>query len=476
MIGDNHIEIGAAEFAKGMSTTVEQPDGGFSPETDAVNLQAIPGAIYPSAAAVNRSTNLSNDLIAACPCSVTAVNQFLIDTGGYIYSLNTSYALTQAASALSGTWTTGTTDIVQFIDKIYATSTTDVARMNTDLTAGDATWWGTTLSKGVLTSGVRHPLCIFQDRLWIGDKNALHNIVDSSTGNKDVLLLNAHNEITALAVDPASGRMLIATTQGANYSATVATGNRIFVYDGTSATYTREYVVDGMVTGFRAVGGVVYVFYGGNKIGYWNGSGVTFLRKLKNVTLAGADLPYKQHATNIDNTLYVVDGKQVLAYGDILPGRKVWYYVHSNNISSAKYGVIFHAGEKILGLGFTSAKLYSVDLTDVGSASTAGSTTFYTNFFYFPRPIHPRSVYIEFDSTVATSTNLPSVTYKTAPGATTALTHALGSTNTSGASLGELSEYIGFADDPLNAVQLIIGFDTVRYGIRRIVFYYDIAE
>jgi len=473
MIGKNFIEIGAAELALGMSTGAHTLDGGFSPETTAVNLTAVPGVMYPPANPVDISWTFSSlgDAIAFCPTNVTLLNGFALTVNGYILKIDSTPSFPSVSAQLTGTYTTGTSDIVNFIDKIYATSTTDVARMDTNLTNGDYDWWSLTLGKGVLTSGTRHPMVVFQDLLWVGDNNKLHNIVDSGTGNASVLTLSIHNEITALGVDPSSGKMLIAATQGSNYSNTLSSGNRVFLYDGTSATYTREYAVDGMVTGFRSVGGITYVFYGGNKIGYWNGSGITFLRKLKNVTLSGADIPYKHHVTNIDNTLYIVDGKQVLAFGEVLPGRKVWYYCYFNNVNSNKLGLLCPIGSKLLGLGFATSKFYTLDTTSV---ATGEALTFTSNFYKFPRPVYIRSARIEYDGSVPNNDANRSFTYKTQ---TNTSFQALASiTNSTGASIYENADIIGFADDKVTALQLQYSMSITVVGVRRILVYYDVAE
>lgn len=470
MIGKNYISIGAEEFIRGMSSGADIADGGFSPETLAVNLTANPGVLYGPALAVDKSTNLTGEAIAWCPTLTANLNGFLLDNGGKIYSLSTAQVLA-ASAALAGTFTTGTSDIVQFIDKIYATSSTDVARMDTDLTGGLATWWSVTLAKGVLTSGVRHPLCVFQDRLWVGDKNALHKITNSTTGDKDVLLLTTDKEITALAVDPSSGKMLIAATQGPNYSGTIASGSSIFAYDGTSATYTREYIVDGMVTGFHHVGGITFVAYGGNKIGYWNGAGVIFLRKLKNVTLAGAELPYKHHLSHIDNTLYVVDGRQILAYGEVLPGQKAWYYCYYNGASANKLSLLCPVGDKKLGYAYATSKFFTLDTADI---TTATDVTFYSNKIVFPRPVFIRGTYLEYADGVTNNGTPASISFKTQD-------QRLGFvaleaiTNSSGVSVYEFNDIKGQLDDKVKMLQVqYVG--TLAVGLRRMIIYFDPAE
>ncbi len=479
MIGAKELIIGQSDFVKGMSNSDDINEGGFSPSTDAVNLTKNPGVLYAPATVVDKSTNLTGSAIAYCPGqSSTSVNGFILSTSGSIFSIDTTQALT-ASSALSGTYTTGTSDIANFNGKLFATSSNDVARMNTDLSAGDATWWSSTLSKSTLSTGVRHPLLEFIGYLWVGDLNALHRIESSAAGTKNAFLLDSSNEIVALGIDVTNGTMLISTCKAANYSGTISAGYRVFVFDGVSPTPSREIPVDAMVTGFRTVGGVTYVTYG-QKVGYWNGSGITFLQSLRNVTLAGSDLAYKHHLSNIENTLYVVDGKQILAYGEVMPGRKVFYYAQSNNVSSAKYTLICNAGNNKLGLGFDTTKFYTFDTTDV---STTGTMTFITNKYLFPRPVYIRSIYLEYDDAVANNDDNRSLYYKSEDQQTgfqilsiQGQTGTSGLKNTSGANVYFQENVIGFLKDKMRSLQLRYLSSTVNTGLKRIVVYYDISD
>jgi len=472
MLGSKQIVISAEDILqRGMSSSAELADGAFSTETEGINPLVTKGVLYGPATSTDKSTNLSGNAIAWCETSVDNLNGYVLSSTGYIHSLSSTQVLTAAASALTGTWTKGTSDIVQFIDKIYATSATDVARMDTNLTNGDHDWWSNTLGLTALTSGVRHPLLVFQDRLWIGDNNSLNNIVNSSTGNNDVLVLSAHHQITALGVDPTSGKMLIATTHSANYSGTISSGYSIFSYDGTSATYTREYPVEGMVTAFKSVGGITYVMYGGKNVGYWNGSGVTFLRELKNVTLAGANIPYKHHTVAIDNTLYVVDGTQVLAFGEVIPGPKVWYYAFKQNVNSNNIDLLCPVGDELLAIGFESAKFYTF------STKSAGSIVFYSNKYHFDRPVYLRGAEIIYGSVVANNDDNRNLYYKTNRSDGFQIMALNGGTrlkNETGASIYEQENIIGFADERVRWVQMYYSGNDI--GVKRIVIYYDPAE
>ena len=57
MTGQKTFDIDWTDWLKGMTTTDEVEDGGFSQSTKSVNLLAEPGVINYSAALVDKSTN-----------------------------------------------------------------------------------------------------------------------------------------------------------------------------------------------------------------------------------------------------------------------------------------------------------------------------------------------------------------------------------------------------------------------------------
>lgn len=483
MIGKKQFIIDGQDIVtRGMSSGADITDGGFSNETDGVNLTANPGVVYAAGGATDKSTNLTGEAIAYTPgVAGTSVNGFILASDGKIMSISSSQNLT-ASSALTGTFTTGKSDIAQFQNNIYATSNNDVASMNTDLTGGNSTFWTGTLAKTPLTTGVPHPLLEFIGYLWIGDLNSLNRIESNSAGTNDALVLSSSNTVTALGFDSSAGKMLIGTVQdqvSGNYSDTLASRYTIFVYDGVSSTPEREIPVDGLVTAIKNVGGVTYITYG-QKLGYWNGSGITFLRKLKNITLSGANLAYKNHLANIENTLYIVDGTQILAYGEVLAGRKIFYYCFKNNVNSNNFSLLCPVGSGQLGMGFATTKFYVFDTTSV---STTNTLTFFSNKISFPRPVILCGVYIEYATAIGTNDDNRSLYYQSEDLQTglgllkvQGQTTGSGLKNTSAASVYFIDNIIGFVANKVRNVQFRYLASTNNSGFRRIIVYYNDAE
>lgn len=478
MIGKNQIEISGVDFVKGMSSSSDIADGGFSNETDQVNLTYNPGILYAAAAVTDKSTGMTGEVVDSAADSTGTNARILVSksgtgTGEY-FTYDTSGTLTSRQTDAATTYTSTTQLIAYQSDYFCATSTEIVKITGPTLGTIDKVWWTTTKGKGALTTGTRHPMVIFEGSLWIGDMNGLHKW-DGTTATEDFLLLNSSETIVALGVDAGSGRMLISTTQqsNANSSGTFPVVNKIFMWDGVATTLpSRAVLVDDTVTAFYSVGGTTYITYG-QRLGYWNGSGISFLRKFKNVTLSVNDLAYKRAITNVGNTLYVADGKQVLAYGEILPGQKRFYYAQSNKVSSAKYTHICHLGSGVLGLFFSSAKFYTVDTTSV--TPDGYGMSFVTNKYNFPRPVYIRSIYMEYADAVINNDGNRALYIRTdnvGDGYQSLSTLQ----NTTGASVYFTENIIGLANNKVRFFQLrYLSFSTA-VGLKRIIVYYDPAE
>lgn len=478
-------------FEKSVSSSDNLADGSHSPNTDGVNLLQQPGVAYQPATITDKSTNLTGNLIAYTPgVAGTQGNGFFLDDQGYVYSVDTSWNLTKS-SQLAGTYqAVGVSDMVQIFNIsgtpiILLTSTTDVALIKSDLSGGNAVFWSSTLGKGTLTGGVWHPLVVFQDILWIGDGANLHNITSASAGNANVLSLSGNRLITALGTEPTNGQMLIGATVNGTNNSTIAAKNSIFTYDGTSATYTREYPVDGIITGFKTVGGVTYVFYGGNKVGYWTGSGVKFLRTLKNAIFSvGADIPWKQHVAAINETLYIIDGAQILAFGVTASGgRPVWRYCYFNyQTGNHHLNLLCNVGDGLLGIGVIISSAAKFETFDPVAISNLGNMTFVTNKYAFERPTFIREIYLEYADGVLSGDALRTLSIKTEKqlsgfNAINDVTNSNALNNSDPNTVyNQLLEVKGILADKVLFFQLQYFTSGSVTGLRRIIVYIDEAE
>lgn len=468
MFGKNIIEIGAADFIKGASTSSDIADGGFSNETQSVNLTATPGVLYGPASAVDADTDvrLTGNVIATSPDMVTvsATNRLLVTDDGKYYTYNgTKIPAAALQTDAVNTYTQGFTDIIVFAGEAYVTTKQTIVRWQSPSTFNNSFLTFTTAT-------VPHPAIVYENNAYYGDKNLLLRQTGAGVAPTTVLTLSADQIIIALGVDPSTGRMLISTTNTMDISAQLTAINRLLWYDGNSATVDRSALIDDVILGFHPVGGTVFVGVN-NNVGYVNGSGITWLRKLANVTSDNTELPYKHKMAHIGNTFYVLDGRKAMAYGEVLPGRKVWYPAFYNtNGAAGKPSVIADVGSKKLGFGFATTKFYTLDTTSV---ATIQNLTFVTNKYTFPRPVYIRGIYLEYNNAITDSTTPASLSYKTqnqTPGFTAFPTI----TNSSGSSVWEFNDIIGVPGKVKSIQFQYVGLTAV--GLRRMLVYYDLAE
>jgi len=201
---------------------------------------------------------------------------------------------------------------------------------------------------------VMHPEIVYENNLFYGDKNLLLRQTGVAAAPATILTLSSDQNIVALGIDPGTGKMLISTTTQLNVSDTVPTTNRVYYYDGLSNKADKVNFVDDMITAFYPNGNDVYITYGTN-LGYWNGSGIMFLRRLS-ITRSPDTLAYLQHLTNIESTLYVIEGTKILAHGPVVQGgNKVFYYAY-NNTASLTHICNFGSGK--LALAYATDKFF----------------------------------------------------------------------------------------------------------------------
>lgn len=477
MIGKYTLEIGQKsdgtnDFVLGMGTSSSSQDGGFSNETLAVNLVAVPGVLYAPANTTDQSSILDSNIIAfGNDSNASPIKYAVTDTGKY-YSVNTvsgaSMTLLYNDSANNTKYVSGRTDIIQYRYKTYVTTSTNLNYFeNQTLSTTHINW--KTFTNAISGQVCNHPMIVWNGNLYIADGYQIHKVSgDTPTYTAGVLTLDTTFTIIALGIDPGSGKILISvTSQASNLSGAIPSENTIMLWDGFNPTVPAKTIpVEEMVSAFINIDGTVYILYGQN-LGYFNGTGISFVRKLKNVALS-LDIPYKNKVTSIGKTLFIVDGAQILAYGDIVGGKPPvsrYIYINQNN-ASTKLTAITSLGSGILGIASPSAKFLTFD---INSVSTIYAIDFYSKRYVFPRPIFLRRVFIEYDTQITNGQTTGSVYLLTDNGTS----NNLGSTLASGTQ-GVLE--LSARDIKTRSVQLRYTGNTVATGVRRFIIMYDTAE
>jgi hypothetical protein len=484
MMGKRQLVIDAADFVKGMSSDAEINDGGFSPESYGLNLKAVPGVVYAAAQAADADTDnrLSTtvSIIASAPDMATAMSDYRLLVGnnssqdGTFYRYNGTKIIAAAyATDTTRNYEKGITDIITFGGEAYVTNFSTIVRWQHDNTITQD--WHT-----FTTSTVPHPAIVFEDNAYYGDKNLLLRQTAANSAPATILTLPSHQIIVALGIDPGNGKMLISTVSTWDASDLGTGVNRVLWYDGYSNKVIKSMIVEERITAFHPHQGVIYVGYG-QRLGYLTGSGIQFLRKLKNVDLDFDELPWKHNFASLNNTLYVVDGYQILAFGEIIRNQKAFYYAYYNYIggsaSTTNFSCVFDAGNNKIGFSeVETGEFYHLDVE--ATPTNLNNLLLYTNWYRFPRPVKNLSATMELLGQAA-STNNFTISHQTQDGAAYANLSLAGGTITNTYTVPNL---IGFGysgsgrEEYITALKLQISNTTENDGIRRIVIYYDYAE
>lgn len=402
MIGTKTIEIDATNFIAGMASNDNLTDGGFSPLSDGLNLTITPGVLSFTDGISSASANLVGNIITSSedPNTVSPVNRCFLatkttDEDGTFYTFNGT-TLTLVSTDTGHDYRYGISDMSPLGPYLYGTSTTYIFEWQ--VSSGTVTANYQNLASSYTNASlVPHPTIFYENNWFCGNGNKLLRLTATGGTASAILTLDTNQVIVSLAQDPGTGRMLISTITAPNVNDSTSRTNRVLYYDGFSNKPVKSVIVDEMITGFWTTGGTLYIGYGQN-LGYWDGAGIHFVRKL-NVSLTANELPYRPHMTNIGTTLYVTEGTNLLGFGEIIRGsRPVPRYVY---VDALKIGHICNLGSNTLGIATTTTnQLRTLDLT---GSNTVATSHFYTLRYAFPRTVTFEQVLIEYS--VALPTN-----------------------------------------------------------------------
>lgn len=478
MVGKSQLQLGAEQMMSGMSSTDFATDGALGVSTTGINPFVNPGTIWGMANYTDISTNVAGNVIASAEDSqqTTAYVRTFVDNAGNYYTWDgAAVTLRNTATTNVVGYQAGFTDMVSFALNTYVTANGNIDRWNTStLTLTESWWTSAPQSQPAMTVGIPHPMINYKANLYVADGNLLHAI--NSSGTIDTFLtafpftLNAQEIINALGIDPVTGLMMISVQTTQNYNDTKTSKYFVYLYDGVSSLPARKVPVYDLVTAFHNVEGDVYVGCG-QTLGMWNGTGITFLRKFKNVSLLGTDLAYKHHFANIRNILFVVDGKDILTYGAVVSGKKGFFYT-ANTTTTNHATIVMPLGSNLLGVASATNKLFSWDFSSTATVAGANAHLFFNNI-YFPRPVFIRRVRV---ITTGITTNGGAGTFQI----TSEKGVAFATSNPFFTVLAANSpQYVfdfDFSSLKLQGMQIDCKMDTVPWGFVRFIVYYDISE
>src|SRR3990167_202435 len=445
------LDIDTKNFIAGESQSDYISDKGFSPDSVNLNLTKIRGLLYFNEIATDRGgAILTGNIIASCPDPAYLGNDvYYLDDEGAFYTLDGA-TLTKKQTSSGYTYVLGTSEIIPFKQEIFATSNTAIAKLTNNFAAIIEDWWAG------LTTAYRHPMEAVEDGLFIANKNIIYYWNGTSSGT--AFTLPSEVNITSLRKHP-DGRTLLAFTGiTVNYSHTHNGGGKVYFCDPVIRDWTREVEIEAQVEGSRVVGGIIYVTWG-NNFGYFNGSGLIFLKKF-----ATSSITYSHNLVNLEDILLTRDGLNILAFGNLGAGN-VWWKLFRNTANSQNINNILYKGDnKLLAAysdGASAGKLVEIDYDNAG---TTGA--FYSNRYNFGSTVKIRRIDIFHDTTNTTGTTAFDVKHR-----------LLDDTEETIESISYDSQSINKTriqcDITADIFQLVIVPQTDDMGIKLIRIYYD---
>lgn len=476
MIGKYQVQLGADQLISGMASSDYATDGALGTSSNGLNPFLKPGIMRALAAPTTVTSPIAGNIIASAEDSpgssvVSSNNRTMVDDTGRYYLIAGSTVTLKKTGAATTKYVSGKTDQIAYIGNTYTSLTDDISIFNTAANTFTESWWVGTKAQPALINTVPHPMEVYQGNMYIADGNEIHTN-NNGTITLGTLTLNGNEVIYALGIDPATGLLLVSVSTLINASDTLSARFFVYLWDGISLKPTRKIPVDDLITAFYNVGGTVYIGQG-LTIGQWNGNGVTFLRKLQNASFSGpetyVDLPYKHHFSNTRNVLHVIDGTKVLSYGEVIAGRKGFFYTAYNSTGTHNLSCIMSLGGYRLAIAYATTSLDIYDFTAAG----AGNGDLYFNNVYFPRPITIRRVRaITTRVTASTTTGALTLTDENNTG------YVTGSNGyyVSGTS-GQYVFDFDFSSLKLQGLQIRNNFmNNYALELIRLIVYYDIAE
>lgn len=454
----NLLTIDAKQFKLGESQSRHEGDRGFSPESYGLNLEYDKGVLYGMGAAtdIGGATLVDKVVARAKDKNSLGNDQYFLDASGNFYTLDGA-TFTKRQTDGSNTYQLGTSDMVQFQGNTYATSTDDVAKLTgSDLTALDATWWSTTLGNSTLQTSVRHPLEVVEDHLYIGDKNNIH-AYDGSVDTVNAITLPTGVNVISLRKHTDGRTLLAFCGLTINYSHSLGLAGVVYYIDTVTWEFIREVPLESQVEGTINHEGAIMCTWGKN-FGYFDGSGLQWLRDLESETT------YSHNLESKEDTLLVRDDDAIIAWGDLGKGKVFWNLYQTGD----SIDVIAYLGSGKVAFGYLSSSTEYLKYVDTDEVGVYGS--FFSDPITLPGRVWVRRVEVDHDVST-TGVEQMNLYYKADDGST----ETLGTI-----SYGTTESGIRRARIDCNVLASIFAIGMIwsngYLGVKKFTIYYESAE
>ena len=370
------IIISSKEIIRGESSSKYVSDAGFSPDSYNLNLTRKRGILDFAPSMTDRGgAILTGNIIASTyDGGIVGVGNdaLFVDASGSFYTLASNDTFTKRQTNSDRAWTLGVTDAIQFLGNLYASHESGFAKLDgSALTTIDAGWWETDIS-----TGVRHPIERVESSIYFGDANLIH-AWNGTTSTVSWVTLPTDVNITSLRKHPDGVHLIAFCSLKKDAPHQKNAPGRIYIVDLIIRQWIREIDMEAQVEGSRLLGSVVYVSYGYN-IGYFNGNGISFLKKLSD-----SSTTYSHNFGNMEDILLVRDGQHVRAFGDLGAGKVWWRLAKTSADTDDNINNIIYRGNMVLLIAYRDTGT-SPFLKEINYANTGSTGLFFSNRYDFP--------------------------------------------------------------------------------------------
>lgn len=400
------FRIDQTDFLKGSNSYVNYPDGGFLSTTVGANPFSKPGLLSQAPALGSTvTTSLPQNGVYSWATGYGASSPTTIATmvsGSNQctwYTVNASSgaltALTGYDSTASRTYAIGITDTVFYNSKFYTSATDDIVEQNVDGSSRDLSFWVTTKGKAALTSGVPHPMIVYESILYIADGKYLHKL-DGTTATTQVFDLPPNFVITAMT--QWNGLIYITAEPYLNGTGVIHGGAYMYSWDGLADSWFEQYYINYRVNAMYVYKNRLFMWTN-QFVGQWDGSKIVPLRPVSNQV-------FKCHITETSDSLLYADGANIVRYGaPFVPGAVERFYPYLNSgLANNWTGIIslqdnnLVAVESALGPTVSTSESKNYYVANLNTPATSGSRILNFNPRFFNKPVKVKRIVVEMES------------------------------------------------------------------------------
>lgn len=402
------ITLDAAKWFRGASVADTLPSGGFSPLSTGIDLFRKPGCLTGGLSGNSGAGgNLLNDGVIAWTkpadpnfsiggsIPVSYVLSRDTGSGGRVVTFQGGYTAITMATDSMRSYLRGRSDIVLYNGELFATSTTNIAR----ITGPDYTYWTTTLGLTAFGFASPHLFCEYEGILYITDGRYLHSY-NGTTGTYNVFDLPVGYTITSICVyqgylwiaaDPYPGSN-VAVLGGFDHHGQAS----IFVWDGYSPSWLQEHVINERISHMLVNRSTLFIFTR-KSFGYWNGNALVDLYALTTQV-------QKHQVGAIRDRVLFVQGAKIVCYGNPVPGRQRFFSFPLRHPSGTALGALLTGwGDGVL--WFQNTNYFFASFPD-SAAAVGASCTHIEDPILFRDYVYIRSITVVLDQSVTSTDNI----------------------------------------------------------------------